>query len=144
MNKDKNRLIAIVAVLGFGLLVMLSFAIMVVQSDGYSIGNIMAVIAPFLIMIFISFFVLRRYKDVKKGLPLDDERSKKVMTMASSRAFYVSLYWLLAISMLEEFFANIVGLEHLSASQTVGGGILGMAMAFIIFWIYYDRKGNLM
>lgn len=90
------------------------------------------------LVIFIS-----RYKDVKKGIPLEDERSKQVLNMAASRAFYVTLYWLLAISTFEKFFAGLAGLDHLTASQVTGGGIMGMAIAFLGFWLYYNKKGNI-
>lgn len=122
---------------------MTLYSIMIVKDGTYEIGDIIVLFLPFMIIVGIASLILSRYKDVKKGIPLEDERSKKVMDMASSRAFYISMYWLLFISFFEDFFAGIAGLEKLDASQTVGGGIMGMAVAFIIFWIYYDRKGNL-
>jgi uncharacterized membrane protein len=143
MNKDKRRLLVMFIVLFLVVTTMILYSIMTVKNGAYSVGDVIAIILPFLIIVFMSILILSRYKDVKKGLPLEDERSKKVMNMASSRAFYVSLYWLLFISFFEDFFAGIAGLEKLDASQTVGGGIMGMAVLFIIFWFYYDRKGNL-
>jgi hypothetical protein len=90
-----------------------------------------------------AFFILRRYKDIKQGMPFEDERSKKVMTSAAAHSFFISLYWLLIISMFESFFAKMFGTEKLDASQTVGGGIAGMAIIFLICWFYYEKKGKL-
>ena len=99
---------------------------------------------PLIIIVFMVFFIVRRYRDIKSGMPLEDERSRKVVTMAAAKSFYVSLYWLLAISWFNDLFAEkIFGLDQLTASQTVGGGIAGMALLFFGFWIYYDRKGKL-
>jgi magnesium-transporting ATPase (P-type) len=143
MNKDKFRLI-IIGILTFTVLLGAGLYgyIMFDQGDA-NWANVMILAVPFIIIVFMAFFVLRRYKDVKKGMPLEDERSKKVMTLAAARAFYVSLYWLLFISWFESLFAKLFGLDNLTASQTVGGGIAGMALLFFIFWIYYDRKGKL-
>lgn len=74
---------------------------------------------------------------------MEDERSKKVVTMAAAKAFYVSVYWLLAISIFEVFFAGIVGQETLDTGQTVGGGIAGMTLIFIAFWFHYNRRSDL-
>ena len=75
---------------------------------------------------------------------MEDERSKKVVMQASAASFQFSLYWLLAISWFEPFFARVLfGVEKLDASQTVGGAIAGMAIFFFIFWFYYDKKGKL-
>ncbi len=144
MNKDKFRLI-LMAAITIALLTTISlYGYMVISKKEVDLGSSIAFIIPFLIVFFMVFFIVRRYKDVKEGMPLEDERSRKVMTQAAAKSFYVSLYWLLFISWFESFFARtLFGLEHLTASSTVGGGIAGMAVAFFIFWIYYNRKGKL-
>lgn len=144
MKKDKFRLI-LIAVLTFTLLVGIAlYGFITISEKEVKLGSLISILIPLLLVIFMTFFILRRYKDIKQGMPLEDERSRKVMTQAAAKSFYVSLYWLLFISWFESFFADkLFGLEQLDAGQTVGGGIAGMAVAFFIFWIYYDRKGKL-
>ena len=142
MGKRKLILTAILTItLIEGIALYAFFAL----SDGdYNIGTIISIIIPLIIIVFMFFFIVRRYKDIKSGLPLEDERSRKVITMAAAKSFYVSLYWLLAISWFDDLFAEkLFGIDRLTASQAIGGGIAGMALLFFGFWIYYDKRGKL-
>lgn len=136
MKKDKVRLafIAVVAIL-----VLATASLYALEAEDF--GSLIPLFIIAAIIIFMALFILRRYKDVKKGMPLDDERSKKVMNRAAAASFYVTLYWLLFISFFEEFFAKMFKAEYLTASQTVGGGVAGMAVMFFVFWVYYNKKG---
>jgi hypothetical protein len=107
-----------------------------------SLENILYIITPMLLAIFMIYFVYRRYRDVKSGLPLEDERSKMVINLAASRAFYITLYWLLAISMFDSIFADMFGVEKLEAHQAISLGIVGMALFFMGGWFYFSRKGE--
>lgn len=144
MKKDKTRLtlIAIVTIAVLATVALYSFT--VISKEKVNTGSIISMAIPLVIIVFMAFFILRRYRDVKQGMPLEDERSRKVVTLAAAKSFYVSLYWLLAISWFEEFFANkLFGVEHLDVGQAVGGGIIGMAILFFAFWIYYNKKGKI-
>lgn len=144
MEKDKRRLILISAVAILLLIGIALYAFMSVSKREMNLGDFIPVVIPLIIIIFMAFFIVRRYRDIKQGMPPEDERSRKVMVNAASKSFYVSLYWLLLISWLEPFFARVLfGTEKLDASQTVGGAIAGMAVCFFLFWFYYDRKGKL-
>ncbi len=144
MKKDKTRLI-LMAVLTVTLLIGVAlYAFTMTDEEKASPGNVVSLLIPVIVVVFMVFFISRRYRDIKQGLPFEDERSKKVVTHAAAKAFYVSLYWLLLISWFEDFFASrLFGVENLTASQTIGGGIAGMAVFFFIFWFYYDKKGKL-
>ena len=72
---------------------------------------------------------------MKQGYPLKDERSRRVMEKATSTAFYVSLYLLLAIGFLSD---DIIKFRDIS--QATGIAVGGMALLFLIFWVYYNNK----
>lgn len=113
------------------------------KGQDFKPGSLLPIIITLLILVFMLFFIIRRFKDVKERQPLEDERSKQIITKAAARAFYISIYWLLAIGWFESFFAHkLYGLEKLDASQTAGGGIAGMALIFFIAWFYYNRQGD--
>jgi len=144
MRKDKARLIlmSLVITILFGTILLYGFT--VVSKGEMNTGSILPFAITLIITIFMVFFVVRRFRDIKQGMPLEDERSKQVITHAAAKTFYVSLYWLLAISWFEPFFAKtLFQAEKLDAGQTVGGAIGGMAILFFIFWIYYNQKGQL-
>ena len=75
---------------------------------------------------------------MKEGYPLKDERSKKVIEKASSLAFYVTLYLLLAIGFLSE---DVIKFRDVSQATSLAVG--GMAILFAVFWAYYNGKGDL-
>jgi hypothetical protein len=144
MKKDKNRLILIATVTVTLLTIIVLYSFSTLSKGGVSPRSLISILIPLLVVAFMAFFITRRFKDINQGMPLEDERSKKVMTQAAAKSFYVSLYWLLAISWFESFFAeNLFGVEKLDAGQTVGGAIGGMAIFFFIFWFYYNKKGQL-
>ena len=145
MKNDKLRLYLIGTVTILLLIVTALYAYLAfVKGEKTFGGGLIPVLIPLIILGFMFFFIIKRYKDVKDGMPMEDERSKKVITQAAAKSFYFSLYWLLAISWFEPFFARVLfGKETLDASQTVGGGITGMVIFFFVFWFYYDKKGKL-
>ncbi|HUW71679.1 MAG TPA: hypothetical protein VMV66_00570 [Candidatus Humimicrobiaceae bacterium] len=144
MKKDKIRLILITTGTILLLIALALYGYTALIKKEATPRGLIPILIPLIVIIFMMFFIGKRYKDVKEGMPMEDERSKKVITQAAAKSFYFSLYWLLAISWFEPFFARVLfGGEKLDAGQTVGGGIAGMAIFFFIFWFYYDKKGKL-
>jgi len=133
-GKDKIRLIAILIVSLFVITTGIFFA---KQSftRGNITGGILGIIIAAIILIFAIIVYKRGNKDMKGGFPLKDERSKKVMQKAMSMSFLVSLYLLLAIGFLSEDM-----LKFRDVSQATGLAVGGMALLFLIFWIYYNRR----
>jgi uncharacterized membrane protein len=141
MKNDKFRL-TVMAILT--ILVLGTAILYFISKKETNSGALIPFLIPVIIVVFIVFFIKKRFIDIKEGMPVEDERSKKVVIHASAASFQFSLYWLLAISWFEPFFAKVLfGEERLDAGQTVGGAIAGMAILFLIFWFYYDKKGKL-
>ena len=136
-GKSKIRLIAILIV---GLLVIITGAFFSLGS--FKNQNIAGGILGILIAIIILFFAVIVYQrgtnDLKNGFPIQDERSRKVLEKASSKAFYVSLYMLLAIGFLSD---DTISFRDVSQATSVAVGM--MAVLFAIFWTYYNRKGDI-
>jgi len=144
MEKDKKKLVLIAIMTVILFLGVLVGAFIDFSSNMLDTKGIIFYLIPLILVVFMAFFIIRRYRDIKGGMPLEDERSRQVITKAAATSFYATLYWLLAISMFEPFFAKILfGTKTLDAGQTVGGAITGMAIFLFIFWIYYDEKGKL-
>ncbi len=142
MKKDKVRLAIMAIITILFLSAALLYGLMITKKE-INLGSIIPLAIPLIMIIFMAFLITRRYKDMKEGMPLEDERSRKVITQAAAKSFYASLYWLLFISFFESFFAKMFGSDQLTASQTTGGGIAGMAIFFVVFWFYYNKKGKL-
>jgi len=142
MKKDIFRLF-IMAVITITLLYTILLFFLPIPVEDLNIGEIFTIAIPLVLVVFMAFFVGRRYKDIKAGMPLEDERSKKVMTKTAAMSFYTTLYWLLFISLLKGPIARMLGLEYLDAGQTTAVAILGMAVFFFGFWFYYNKKGKI-
>lgn len=135
-SKDKIRMVAILIV---SLLVIITGAFFIIGAvkrediAGAIPGGFIAII----ILIFAISVYIRGNKDLKRGLPLKDERSRKVVEKASLKAFLVSIYLLLAIGILSE---EVITFRDVSQATGITVGI--MAVLFAVFWIYYNRKGD--
>jgi len=133
MKKEKSRLIAILLV---SIVVIITGALFSYSSfnNGEIIGGVLGIIIALIILVFAGLIYFRGTSDLKKGFPLKDERSKKVLEKASSRAFYVSLYLLLLIGFLSER----IPFRDVSQATSITVGL--MALLFFGFWIYYNGK----
>jgi hypothetical protein len=79
-------------------------------------------------------YIRRMASSVKRGEPLEDERSRKVKTKAAATSYYISLYWFLAISFASDYFPS------LTVSGAIGLGIVGMAISWGLMYIYYNKR----
>jgi len=142
MKKDKLRLF-IMAVITITLLYVIFLFFFSWPVEDLNIWEIITIVIPLILVVFMVFFIVRRYRDIRAGMPLEDERSKKVITKTAAMSFYTTLYWLLFISWLKGPIAKTLGLEYLDAGQTTAVAILGMTVFFFGFWLYYNRKGKI-
>lgn len=133
-GKDRIRLIAIVIV---SLLVIATGTLLAVTAiaKGDFAGAILGIIIALTILGFAFYTFKKGNKDIKEGYPLHDERSRRVLERATSKAFIVSLYLLLAIGFVSD---EII--KFRDVSQATGVAVGGMAILFLIFWIYYNKR----
>ena len=98
---------------------------------GHIVGNTPEIVMPFIVLIVVGFAVylgISRLRSHRHGEPAEDELSKKVMTRASSLAYYISIYvWLFVMYVSDK--------TTLASHSLVGAGILGMAVVFLLCWI---------
>ena len=87
-----------------------------------------------LVVVFALFFGYKRLTSIKKGEPVEDEMSKKIMQKTSSLSYYISLYWWLAIM----YFSDRLKFEM---HTIIGTGILGMAVIFAVCWLVFHFTG---
>lgn len=133
-RNEKARLTAIAIV---SLFVIVTGTLFSMKSfrNGETAGGILGIIIAVIILIFALIVYTRGNKDLRNGFPIQDERSRRVLEKASSRAFYVSLYLLLAVGFLSD---NIIKFRDVSQATSVTVG--GMAILFAVFWAYYNRR----
>ena len=136
-SKKPNGRIRLIVIGIISLAVIITGSLFALGSfrNGNIAGAVLGAIIAIIILTFALIVVKRGNKDLRNGFPLKDERSKRVMEKASSLAFYVSLYLLLAVGFLSE---DLIPFRDVSQATGVSVGF--MALLFLIFWIYYNKK----
>lgn len=87
-----------------------------------------------LIVGFAVFVGLKRLRSEKRGEPIEDELSKKILQKTAATSYYISLYiWVFLI-----FLKDRVKFE---TEELLGTGILAMAVTFGIAWLILNFKG---
>lgn len=118
-------------VIGFVVSALVLVALALWALEGHVVGNTQEIFMTAIILVLVGFAVflgLSRLRSHRRREPAEDELSSQVMTRASSLAYYVSIYlWL--------FIMYISDKTSLAASTVIGGGILGMAVIFLLCWI---------
>ncbi len=143
MKNDHFRL-AIMAIFNAVLLIgALVFGIDSFLRKEINLGNIISFIAPLILVVFITLFLIKNYREINKGMPLEDQRSKRIIEIAATKTFYFSLFWLIMIGWFQKYFAKFFNAKNLTSNQAIGIGISGIAIVFFIFWFYFERKNRL-
>lgn len=134
VKTDKIRLIAIAILCLFVIATGTLYAVNAFENKDIA-GAVVGVVIAITIIVFALFLLIKGNRDVKEGYPLKDERSKRVLEKASSMAFYITLYLLLAIGFLSD---STIKFRDVSQATSVAVG--GMTLLFLILWIYYNKK----
>jgi len=87
-----------------------------------------------LVVGFALFIGFKKLSSARRGEPVEDELSKKVMRKTAAFSYYISLYLWLAIM----YFSDRCNYE---AHIIIGGGILGMALVFTVCWLMFNFRG---
>jgi peptidoglycan/LPS O-acetylase OafA/YrhL len=87
-----------------------------------------------LIVSLAVLFGYRRYSSVRRGEPLEDELSKKIIQKTASLSYYISLYLWLALM----YFSDKMNYE---THTIIGAGMFGMALTFVICWLLFKFTG---
>jgi Zn-dependent protease with chaperone function len=94
-------------------------------------GNTQELIMVGTALVIVGFAVyvgMSRLRSHRLREPAEDELSKKVMTRASSLAYYISIYlWLFVMYVSDK--------TTLPTHSLIGIGILGMAVVFLLCWL---------
>lgn len=91
----------------------------------------------FVLIVVLAFmipFLVRLRRDIQSGLPVEDERSKRIKSLAGYYSFLISIYLWLVIMFFEEYF---------TVSSAAGAAILGSAITFGLAYVILSRRPKL-
>jgi threonine/homoserine/homoserine lactone efflux protein len=125
-------------IVGFVISALVLLGLAVWALKGRISGNAQEILNAAIVLVLVGFAIylgITRIRSHRRREPAEDELSRKVMTRASSLAYYISIYfWLFIMSISDK--------TSLEAHSLVGGGILGMAVIFLLCWLGVKAFGT--
>jgi uncharacterized membrane protein len=123
-----------VFVISVSVITLVSTVILILNIWPEMQGDNLQLLLFFVPVAFGFYMAYRRISSTKRGLPAEDEFSKKVRGKAASLAFFISAYFWLGLMFLS---------EHLKKEThtMISWGVLGMIVIFIASWVYYNFRG---
>ena len=79
----------------------------------------------------LTIFIQKNYCDLKLGMPIGDERTRKVRMYSAGYAYFISLYIWLTILMFH---------KYLDYDDALILGLMGMALSFGLSWFMINRS----
>ncbi|WP_270181438.1 hypothetical protein [Alkalihalobacillus sp. CinArs1] len=102
------------------------------SSDNMTSAQLLLTAATVVVMVILIPVLLNLRKDVKAGIPHDDELSKKVKMFAAGYAYFSSLIiWLVLFAFH----------SYLQKDDLLMVGLAFMILSFGINWLFVRRKG---
>lgn len=126
----------VVAVLAIGAV----FVVIVANTSVDNWATLLSVAILVSLAVIAVFVALKKMKDLKSGIPSEDERSIAIRMRAGYLAFYVSLYFIFGMS----FFHAILEDNQISSiptSEWLMVYVAAMGSIFLVLNTYLGRKG---
>ncbi len=136
--KDKTSVF-----LGIGITVLIIALLItfIAKAGQQSIYENLLYILVTLLIIGTSIIMIKRTKDLKKGLPVKDELIIKIAHKAGSYA-YMSTMWLAVILLwYNTYFVDNFNLPLLSTEQLIGIIVLLPGVIYLTFFFIFNKKG---
>ena len=104
--------------------------------------TILPVASAFAAIVGALMIVWDRIKSMRAGLPVEDERARKLHWKAGAYTYYVTIWLALGTIWYNIIFAERLGLSELTAEQVVAVIVLVSAAFWFMFQLYFRRKGD--
>lgn len=128
---NKRRRTIFIAVLSVSVLVSMLWWMLRSGAD-LDVKEWIMIMIQLAVVIFAIAFAFNRLRSVKHNLPAEDEMSRNIKQRGAATAYYASMYMWLAIMLFEEYIP-------LEGHTLIGGGILGMALIFVLSCLYHKN-----
>ena len=116
-------------------LVLVSTALWFFSSEAASDPmELVQLVVIILVVGFAIFLGVRMLKGVRRGEPVEDELTRRVLQRSAATAYYISLFiWVFLLYLKDRV--------TFDTEVLLGTGILGMAVAFAVCWVIYYLRG---
>lgn len=138
-----NEKLAIV--LGIGLSASVVVAFLFFMGVAGNIDSIEYIYFALIITLVAGTIVLliKKTRDLKRGLPVGDELSKMVVWKAGYYTYLATIYIAVSILWYNGLIGDIFGFTALSAEKTIGVIVLSSGVVFLGLSFYFNKKGDI-
>ena len=96
------------------------------------------------LVVFIGVLVLWKiHRDKKAGYPTQDERTLKISGKASIGTYYITIIFMISLTLFNIFGTEFLDLPELDAGWAIIAIMLVMGFSNALLSWYYSRKGDL-
>jgi hypothetical protein len=142
MEKNRNDMTKVIAGVSASVLALAGVAVFLLSSEKVRIFDFLLVATVLLLVLGAMVIFWKRNRDIKAGLPVEDELLLNVSNKAGSYAYFAFI----AIAMVLFYYNYLAmtrpGLPQLTVENTIGTLILLSGVAYMVFYFYLNRKGN--
>jgi len=139
LNETKTgQKIVIIMGIGITTLVVFTFAFYMLADPSISLFDIISIPILLTIILTSSYIIYDRAKNIKKGLPAQDERLKQVGYKAGYYGFIAAIWSAVGSNMG----SIIVTDQELRGGLVTAAVVLISGIVFMISFLYFSRKGE--
>ena len=143
MNSDKFKIFLGLVGSGLALLgVFFFFAMSESMGEAVGISDTIMISLVIIMVILAAYLFSTRMKDVQKGLPAEDEMSKKISHKAGAYAYYASVLTAVALFWYNTFFVDNFGFPKLSFTEAMAVIALFPGVIFMLLALYFNKRGD--
>ena len=133
-------------IMGFGITALvvgtLAFYGLGVASNGLEFPEVLMILTVIILVVLATYTVIERMRSYKAGLPLKDEREKRIWYKAGYYSYLVTIYLALGLSWFSDYMIEDLGMTGFDIGVFVGIIILVSASVFIGLYFYFRQTGK--
>lgn len=134
----KGQKLVIMMGIGITTLVVFTLGFYMLKDPAVELFDIVTIPIILIIVLTSSYIIYDRYKNIKKGLPAQDERLKQSAYKAGYYGFIAAIWGAVGSNML----SIILFGESLTGNLVVASVVLISGVTFIFSYFYFSRKGE--
>ncbi len=137
--KERSNIILISII---GITVLIGVILYLLTSVNLNLSDIILIILPIFIILGVTIILFDKIKNLRAGLPSEDERAIKLNWKAGAYSYFATI-WIAVGILWYNILAENTSFPILNAGQVIAAIILLSAICFFIFTFYFMRKGDI-
>lgn len=137
-----NNKLTVVLGLGVAVSVFVLLSLFITASENLDLIEYIFIVVSIGFVICLTLTVFKRTKEIRAGLPTDDELSNKISQKAGNYAWLASVWTAIGLIWYNTLIVDVFGVPELTTEHSLGTVILLSGVIFFGALFYFNRKGN--